>query len=75
MLIEGEKANQRISGIMNSLLQGLGAVFAMLPLLTGCMQRSGEEGSPAIKVFSALGICLAAIFLVFYLVVKWREKD
>ena len=60
---------------MNSLLQGLWAALAMLPLLTGCMQRSGEEGSPAIKVFSALGICLAAIFLVFYLVVKWREKD
>jgi hypothetical protein len=60
---------------MNSLLQGLSAALAMLPLLTGCMQRSGEEGSPAIKVFSALGICLAAIFLVFYLVVKWREKD
>ena len=38
----------------------------MLPPLTGCMQRSGDEGSPAIKVFSALGICLAAIFLVFY---------
>jgi len=60
---------------MNNLLQRLWAALAMLPLLTGCMQRSGEEGSPAIKVFAALGICLAAIFLVFYLVVKWREKD
>ena len=61
--------------MMNSLLQGLGAVLAMLPLLTGCVQRSGDEGSPAIKVFSALGICLAAVFLVFYIVVKMREKD
>jgi hypothetical protein len=60
---------------MNTFLTRLWAALAMLPLLTGCMQRSGDEGSPAIKVFSALGICLAAIFLVFYLVVKWREKD
>jgi len=60
---------------MNIFLKRLGAVLAMVPLLTGCIQRSGDEGSPAIKVFSALGICLAAIFLVFYLVVKWREKD
>jgi len=60
---------------MNTFLKRLGAALAMLPLLTGCMQRSGDEGSPALKVFSALGICLAAVFLVFYLVVKWREKD
>jgi hypothetical protein len=49
--------------------------YTALSFITGCIQRSGEEGSPAIKVFSALGICLAAVFLVFYLVVKWREKD
>jgi len=61
--------------IMNTFLNRLWASLAMLPLLTGCMQRSGDEGSPAIKVFSALGICLAAVFLIFYLVVKWREKD
>jgi hypothetical protein len=47
----------------------------MSPLITSCLQRSGDEGSPALKVFSALGICLAAVFLIFYLVVKWREKD
>jgi hypothetical protein len=49
--------------------------YTALSFITGCIQRSGDEGSPAIKVFSALGICLAAVFLVFYLVVKWREKD
>jgi len=61
--------------IMNTFLNRLWAGLAMLPLLTSCMQRSEDEGSPAIKVFSALGICLAAVFLIFYLVVKWREKD
>ena len=53
----------------------LGPALFVSPLITGCMQRSGDEGSPALKVFSALGICLAAVFLIFYLVVKWREKD
>ncbi len=42
-------------------------------MLTGCF--GGSEGSPALKVFSALGICLAAIFLIFYIVVKGGEKD
>ncbi len=42
-------------------------------LLTGCF--GGTEGSPALKVFSALGICLAAIFIIFYIVVKGGEKD
>jgi len=27
------------------------------------------------KVFLSLGICLAAVFLVFYIVVKGREKE
>jgi len=60
---------------MKILLKGMGLALSMLPFLASCMQRSGDEGSPALKVFSALGICLAAIFLVFYIVVKWREKD
>ncbi len=60
---------------MDALLRLMGPVLSMLPILTGCTQRSGDEGSPAIKVFSALGICLAAVFLVFYIVVKMREKD
>ncbi len=42
-------------------------------MLTGCF--GGAEGSPALKVFSALGICLAAIFLIFYIVIKGGEKD
>jgi len=40
--------------------------------LAGCGERPGSAGA---KVFLALGICLAAVFLVFYLVVKGREKD
>jgi len=43
--------------------------------IQGCARRSADEGDPAIKVFFALGICLAAVFLVFYIVVKGREKD
>ena len=39
---------------------------------SGCAERPGGEGG---KVFLALGICLAAVFLVFYIVVKGREKD
>lgn len=46
-----------------------------LIFISGCMQRSGDEGSPAIKVFFALGIVVGAVFLVFYIVVKGREKD
>jgi hypothetical protein len=40
--------------------------------LAGCGDRPGSEGA---KVFLALGICLAAVFLVFYIVVKAREKE
>jgi hypothetical protein len=51
----------------------------MLLILGGwipaCLNRSGEGGSEGGKVFLALGICLAAVFLVFYIVVKGREKD
>ncbi|MDH4264206.1 MAG: hypothetical protein OEW45_01090 [Deltaproteobacteria bacterium] len=50
--------------------------FSLLLLFSsGCFQRSDAEGSPAIKIFLALGICLAAIFIVFFIVVKGREKD
>jgi len=35
-------------------------------------ETAGGEGT---KVFLALGICLAAVFLVFYMVIKGREKD
>jgi hypothetical protein len=38
----------------------------------GCSQGEGREGA---KVFLALGICLAAVFLVFYIVVKGKEKE
>ena len=68
-----ERIRQEIRGKIFSRV--LNPALFVSPLITGCMQRSGDEGSPALKVFSALGICLAAVFLIFYLVVKWREKD
>jgi hypothetical protein len=54
--------------------KGVGA-FVILFLLNGCAFQSGPEGNPALKLFGALGICLAAVFLIFYIVVKSREKD
>ncbi len=48
---------------------------ALWGLLSSCLPRSEGEGSAGAKVFLALGICLAAVFLVFYIVVKGREKD
>ena len=50
-------------------------IFAPWVLAAGCMLRSDAEGSAGGRVFLALGICLAAGFLVFYIVVKGREKD
>ncbi len=41
----------------------------------GCLGRSDGEGGAGGKVFLALGICLAAVFLIFYIVVKSRERD
>ena len=57
------------------LLKVVGLLCPAFLFTAGCLKRSGEEGSPAIKIFCALGICLAAIFLVFFLVVKSREKE
>ena len=51
------------------------AAFLFLAILAGCAFQSGPEGSPALKLFGALGICLAAVFLIFYIVVKSREKE
>jgi hypothetical protein len=50
-------------------------VFLIFFILTGCAFQSGPEGSPALKLFGALGLCLAAVFLIFYIVVKSREKE
>ena len=50
-------------------------MMATCGLIGGCVARPGGEDSPALKVFLALGICLGAVFLIFYLVVKGREKD
>jgi hypothetical protein len=54
--------------------KGIGA-FVVFFILHGCAFQSGPEGNPALKLFGALGICLAAVFLIFYIVVKSREKD
>ena len=59
-------------GFINFVLK-LGAAGIPVFILTGCF--GGREGSPALKVFSALAICLAAVFLIFYIVIKGREKE
>jgi len=50
------------------------AVLGGTALLTGCALSSGDEGNPALKLFSALGISLAAVFIIFFIVVKCRER-
>ncbi len=57
---------------MSAILKGLGVMLPVIGLLAGCGERPGSEGA---KVFLALGVCLAAVFLIFYIVVKSREKD
>ncbi len=56
--------------------QGKWAVWVLgsMVLLTGCAAVSGDE-NPALKLFSALGISLAAVFIVFFIIVKLREKE
>lgn len=49
--------------------------FVPLSFISACMGESGEGGSAGAKVFLALGICLAAVFLIFYIVVKGRERE
>jgi hypothetical protein len=56
---------------METLLRTLLTVLPLGAILSGCGERPGGEGA---KVFLALGICLAAVFLVFYIVIKGREK-
>ncbi len=55
-------------------IRGAGCGFGFL-MMNGCALSSGEEGNPAFKLFSALGICLAAVFVIFFIVVKLREKE
>ena len=56
---------------MRTFLGNLLTVLTLGAFLSGCRERPGGEGA---KVFLGLGICLAAVFLVFYIVVKGREK-
>jgi len=57
---------------MRTLLRRLRVILPVMGLVAGCGERPGSEGA---KVFLALGVCLAAVFLIFYIVVKSREKD
>ncbi len=57
---------------MRTLLKKLGVILPVMGLIAGCGERPGSEGA---KVFLALGVCLAAVFLIFYIVIKSREKD
>ena len=43
--------------------------------ISGCLGCSQGEGSEGAKVFLALGICLAAVFLIFFIVIKGKEKE
>jgi hypothetical protein len=66
----------QLGNIARKIFKNWSRIFSILLLFaSGCFQRSDDEGSPAIKIFLALGICLAAVFLIFYIVVKGREKD
>jgi hypothetical protein len=56
---------------MGTLMRILRVVLTLGAGLSGCGERPGGEGA---KVFLALGICLAAVFLVCYIVIKGREK-
>ena len=56
---------------MEIFLRTLLTALAFGGILPGCGERPGGEGA---KVFLALGICLAAVFLVCYIVIKGREK-
>ena len=57
---------------MNLLWRSLRIAIPACLFLAGCGDRPGGEGA---KIFLGLGICLAAVFLVFYIVVKVREKQ
>jgi hypothetical protein len=57
---------------MRTVLKRWGAILPIMGVLAGCGERPGSEGA---KVFLALGVCLAAVFLIFYIVVKSREKE
>jgi hypothetical protein len=57
---------------MAYLLKSRWTWIALWGIFAGCGERPGSAGA---KVFLALGICLAAVFLIFYLVVKGRERD
>jgi hypothetical protein len=71
--LRNRKAANALGGELLTRL--LGRLFPAFFLTAGCLRHSGEEGSPAFKIFFALGICIAAIFLVFFLVVKSRKKE
>jgi len=64
----------KATAFMRNFINFMGNVFAIF-LLNGCALQSAEEGNPALKLFSALGICLAAVFVIFFIVVKIREKE
>ena len=51
---------------------GMGVMGLLLLEAEGCF--GGSEGSPALKLFSALGISLAAVMLIFSSSSKPTEK-
>jgi len=65
----------RLAQFIRRTLISAGGLFLLLGMCPACLggpEGGGREGG---KVFLALGICLAAVCLVFYIVAKGREKD
>ncbi len=53
----------------------VGPLFILPAACPACLGGPDNPGSAGARVFLALGICLAAVGLVFYIVVKSREKE
>lgn len=56
---------------MENIIRKLGIILPILGVVVGCGGRPGREGD---KVFLALGVCRAGVFLIFSIVVKGTKK-
>jgi hypothetical protein len=65
----------RLAQFMRGIFIYAGTLFVLLGTCPACRGEPDSPGSAGAKVFLALGICLAAVGLVFYIVVKSREKE
>jgi hypothetical protein len=65
----------RLAQFIRGIFIYAGSLFLFLGACPACLGGPDSPGSAGAKVFLALGICLAAVGLVFYIVVKSREKE